>query len=147
MWSVDRVSGVTLVLLALGVSWEARKLPVGTLYNPGPGYMPTLLAIILGALGIVIVVLGGDSVAFRSLDWGEGKHALAILGTCAFAALALERIGYRLTTLVILVVLLGVVERKRPLLVGILSLALSLGSYYVFHNLLRVQLPRGPWDF
>jgi len=147
MWSVDRVSGVALILLALGVIWEAQKLPLGTLYNPGPGYMPTLLAIILGALGLGIVVMDGESVGFRSLGWGEGRHALAILGACAFAALALERIGYRLTTLVVLVVILGVVERKRPLLVGILSLALSLGSYYVFHNLLRVQLPRGPWDF
>jgi len=147
MWSVDRVSGVALVLLALGVIWEAQKLPLGTLHNPGPGYMPTFLAIILGALGLGIVAMGGESAGFRSLGWGEGRHALAILGACAFAALALERIGYRLTTLVVLVVILGVVERKRPLLVGILSLALSLGSYYVFHNLLRVQLPRGPWDF
>lgn len=147
MGTVDRVSGIALILLALGVTWEAHKLPLGTLHNPGPGYMPTLLALVLGGLGIVIVVSGGNSPAFRSLGWGEGKHALAILGACAFAALALERIGYRLTTLLILLFVLGVVERKRPLAVTALSLGLSLGSFYVFYNLLRVQLPRSPWGF
>jgi len=147
MGTVDRVSGVALIALALGVIWESQKLPLGTFHNPGPGYVPTLLAIVLGGLGIVIVVGGGDSGSFRALGWGEGKHALAILGACAFAALALERIGYRLTTLVILLFLLWAVEGKRPVTVVTLSLALSLGSYYLFHNLLRVQLPRSPWGF
>jgi len=147
MGTVDRVSGAALILLALAWIWEAMKLPLGTLQNPGPGYMPVLFAIVLAGLGILIVAFGGDSPAFRSLEWGEGKHALAILGACAFAALALERIGYRLTTLVILVVILSMVERKRPLLVAVLSVGLSLGSYYLFHNLLKVQLPRSPWGF
>lgn len=147
MCTVDRVSGIALILLALGVIWEAQKLPLGTLHNPGPGYMPTLLALVLGGLGIVIVVSWGNSPAFRSLGWGEGKHALAILGACAFAALALERIGYRLTTLLILLFILALVERKRALVVAALSVGLSLGSFYVFYNLLKVQLPRGPWDF
>lgn len=147
MGTVDRVSGAALILLALAWIWEAAKLPLGTLQNPGPGYMPAFFAIVLAGLGILIVAFGGDTSAFRSLEWGEGKHALAILGACAFAALALERIGYRLTTLVILVVILGVVERKRPLMVAVLSLGLSLGSYYLFHDLLKVQLPRSPWGF
>lgn len=147
MGTIDRVSGAALILLALGVIWESQKLPLGTLHNPGPGYMPILLAIILGGLGILIVVFGGDSMALRSLGWEEWKHALAILGACAFAALVLERIGYRLTTLLILVFLLGVVERKRPLLVVAVSLGLSLGTFYLFYNLLKVPLPRGPWGF
>ncbi|MBI4562111.1 MAG: tripartite tricarboxylate transporter TctB family protein [Candidatus Rokubacteria bacterium] len=147
MRSVDRVGGFALILLALGVIWESQKLPLGTIHNPGPGSMPTLLALVLGGLGVVIVAFGGESVALRSLGWTEWKHALAILGACAFAALTLERIGYRLTTLVILLLILGAVERKRPLVVAVLSLALSLGSYYLFHDLLRVQLPRSPWGF
>ncbi len=141
------MGGIALVLLAVGVIWEARKLPLGTFHTPGPGFVPVLLAGILGGLGVLIVAVGGASAAFRSLAWGEGKHALAILGACAFAALALERIGYRLTTLLILVVILGAVERKRPHVVAALSLGLSLGTFYLFNNLLRVPLPRGPWGF
>lgn len=147
MGTADRVSGIALALLALGVIWESLKLPLGTLYNPGPGFLPLLLAIVLGGLGVVIVALGGRAPRVSSLGWGEAKHALAILGACAFAALALERIGYRLTVLVILVFLLWAVERKRPLTVAALALGLSLGSYYLFNTLLKVQLPRGPGGF
>lgn len=147
MATIDRVGGLALVVLALGVVWEAHKLPLGTLHNPGPGFVPTLLAVALGTFGILIVALGNQSPTLGALTWTEGKHALAILGVCAFAALALERVGYRLTMLLVLVFLLGFVERKRPLTVAAFSLFLSLGSFYLFSNLLRVQLPRGPLGF
>lgn len=147
MLTVDRVSGTALVLFALGVIWEDHKLPLGTIHTPGPGLLPFLLAIVLGISGIIVLVFGGNSGGLRDLTWGEGKHALAILGTCALAAMTLERIGYRLTILLILAILFGVVERKRPLAVAVLSLALSLGSFYLFSDLLKVPLPRGPGGF
>lgn len=93
MATVDRVSGSVLVLLALGVIWESLKLPLGTLHNPGPGFLPLLLAVVLGGLGLVIVAFGGRAPRFSSLGWSEAGHALAILGACAFAALALRKGG------------------------------------------------------
>jgi putative tricarboxylic transport membrane protein len=147
MLTADRVAGLALVLLALVTAWETRQLPLGTLYNPGPGYMPMLLAIILGGLGLLVVLRGGSSPPFVSLRWSEGRHAVAILLGCAFAALTLERIGYRLTVIVLLAFLLGVMERKRPAVVAAMALGLSLGSFFLFSNLLKVPLPRSPWGF
>ena len=144
MATIDRVGGLALVGLALSVVWEAHKLPFGTLGNPGPGFTPTLLAVALAVFGILIVAVGGQSPPLGTLTWTEGKHAAAILGASAFTALTLERLGYRLTMLLVLVFLLGLVERKRPLTVAFLALFLSLGSFYLFSNLLRVPLPRGP---
>lgn len=109
--------------------------------------MPLLLALILGALGLLVALRGGSSVPVSSLRWREARHAAAILLGCAFAALALERLGYRLTVLVVLAFLLGVMERKRPALVAAVALSLSFGSFFFFSNLLRVPLPRGPWGF
>jgi hypothetical protein len=59
--------------------------------------------------------------------------------------LALERIGYRLTMIALLVFMLGVVERKRPLPILLVAVGFAFISYYVFATLLRVQLPQGPW--
>jgi hypothetical protein len=72
---------------------------------------------------------------------------VAILATCVFAALALERLGYRLTMAAVLGFLVGVVERKGILLSAAFALALALGSFYVFDTVLRVPLPRGPGGF
>jgi hypothetical protein len=37
MLKADRTAGAALVLLALGVLFESRALPLGSLRNPGPG--------------------------------------------------------------------------------------------------------------
>ena len=147
MWTSDRVAGSALVLLAVITAWETRRLPLGTLHNPGPGFMPVLLALILGALGIVVVLRGGSSPRLAELRWPEARHSAAILIGCAVAAFALERLGYRLTVIVLLAFLLGVMERKRPAVVAAVALGLSFGSFFLFSNLLRVPLPRGPWGF
>lgn len=45
MLTTDRVAGSALGLLALFVLWESRKLPRGSLRNPGPAYMPGVLGV------------------------------------------------------------------------------------------------------
>lgn len=109
--------------------------------------MPTLLAVVLAGLSILIVLFGRNSAPVESLQWNEGKHALAILAACAFAALALERIGFRITMVLLLVFLLGVVERLKLLLVLSVAVGLSLGSFWFFNNLLKVPLPFSPLGF
>lgn len=145
--TVDRVAGSALVLVALAWAWETRQLPLGSLQTPGPGYMPMLLAIILGGLGLLVALRGGSSPPLRSLRWEEAGHAVAILLGCGFAALLLERLGYRPTMVILLAFLLGGMERKPPWTVVAMALGLSLGSFYLFASLLRVPLPRGPWGF
>lgn len=147
MKSMDRISGTVLLFFALLVAWEGRALPLGSLHNPGPGYMPALLALVLGGLSILIVFLGRNSPPVESLQWNEGKHALAILAACAFAALVLEQIGFRITMILLLLFLLGAVERLRALLVLSVAVGLSLGSFWFFHNLLKVPLPLSPLGF
>lgn len=143
----DQVSGVMLFALAICVWWLNRDFPVGTLSDPGPGYVPLLLAITLGGIGLMIAVFGGRSAALQAIEWPEAGRAAVILIACVVATLALERIGYRLAIMVFLVFFLGVVERKKPLVVVLAAAGFSLGSFYVIGNLLKVPLPIGPWGF
>ena len=59
----------------------------------------------------------------------------------------METIGYRLTMLLVLGFLFGVMERIKIWLVLILAFGFSLGSFWLFDSLLRVPLPRGGWGF
>jgi hypothetical protein len=144
MLTTDRVAGAALVLLALVVLWESRRLPLGSLRNPGPAYMPVALALALLGLGTLLVVLAGTARPLSSVGWSEWRHAAAILGVCVFAALALERLGFRVTIAVALAFLLRVVERKGSLFAAALSIAVAAGAFLLFDTLLRVPLPRGP---
>ncbi len=143
----DQVSGVVLVMLALVIIWFNREFPVGTLADPGPGYVPLLLACTMAGIGLLVAFLGARAEAMSAIRWPEATRALIILAACVAATFALERIGYRLTTAAFLVFFLGVIERKKPLAVVMVSAGFSLGSFYVVGELLKVPLPRGPWGF
>jgi hypothetical protein len=129
------------------VGWENRAYPLGTLQEPGPGYLPLLLAVFLGALGLFIALWGYKSSPLAAMKWNEAARAAVILFACGVAAFALERIGYRLTVIALLVFFLGVLERRRPLPVALVALGFSLASFYVVGDLLHVPLPRSPWGF
>ena len=143
----DQVSGGVLIALAAIVVWFNREFPVGTLADPGPGYVPLLLACCLGGIGLVVVFMGARTEAMATMRWPEATRALIILLACVAATFALERIGYRLTTAAFLVFFLGVIERKHPLSVVLVAAGFSLGSFYVVGTLLKVPLPVGPWGF
>jgi hypothetical protein len=141
----DRVAGIVLVLVAVAMAWESRLLPLGTWRNPGAAYMPLLTAAVLGLMGLVVALRGGGP-ALQAIAWPEARHAALLLGACAFAAWALERLGYRITTALMVLFFLGVLERRNPIAAVVVALALAFGSVYLFSDLLRVPLPRGPWN-
>ena len=91
--------------------------------------------------------MGARSQSMAETEWPEATRALIIMVACVAATFALERIGYRLTTAAFLVFFLGVIERKHPLAVVLVSAGFSLASFYVIGTLLKVPLPVGPWGF
>ena len=145
MLTIDRVAGGALVLAGLIALWESRRFPLGTLHRPGPAYMPVVLALLLILFGVALVVLASRSGRFADVGWHEWRHAVAIFGACAFAAWGLERLGYRLTTAVVLFFLLFVLERRGVVAAIVLTVTMAWGSFYLFDTLLRVPLPRGPF--
>ncbi len=141
----DQISGLMLAALALYVWWMNRAYPIGTLAEPGPGYVPLLLAIFMGAMGLLVVLGGGKSQPLAAMEWSEAKRAVALLVACGVAAYALERLGYRITMAALLIFFLGVMERRKPMMVAGVGIGFSVVTYYLFATLLRVPLPVSPW--
>jgi hypothetical protein len=140
----DRVAGATLAVLGVVTIVQSRALPFGSLRNPGPAFVPVVLAILLIGFGLAIAALGRSSPPLSQLGWAEARHAVAIFVACAFVALALERIGYRITMAVMVFALLRFVEKKHVLFAAAFAAGLSAATHYLFYTVLRVPLPRGP---
>ena len=145
--TADRLSASALVLLALTVIWETRQLPLGTFRQPGPAFVPVLLALLLLSLAVLLWFASGRAPLLSSISWAEGRHALAILAASLFSVFAIERLGYRLTVLLIVGVLVKFVEKRGWTLSLSFAAALSLGSFFLFYTVLRVPLPQGPLGF
>ena len=141
----DHVTGIAFVVLALLIGWENRVYPLGSLSDPGPGYLPLMLAAGLGVLGVLIALRAKSSALFDTLNWTEARRGTVMLVACGLAVFVLERIGYRLTMIVLLWFMLGVVERKRLLPTLSVACGFAFISYYLFATLLKVQLPTGLW--
>jgi hypothetical protein len=145
--TTDRLAGTALAAFAIFALWESRKLPFGTIAEPGPGSVPVLLALVLLVCSLVVVLGGAAAHRLAALPWTEWRHAVAILGAGVFMALALERLGYRLTMFVTLFALVTFVERKGWVAGAVFAVGFSLGSHYLFNTLLRVPMPQGPFGF
>ena len=141
----DQAAGLMLVALAFYVWWMNLAYPLGTLSEPGPGYMPLLLAIFMGVMGVLVVVTGARSQPVAEIDWSDTGRALALLVACGVAAFALEKLGYRITVAALLIFLLGVMERRKPWMVALVGIGFAVATYYVFATLLRVPLPVSAW--
>lgn len=143
--TIDQVAGAFFAAFSLLVLWETRSIPFGFLAEPGPGAMPTLLAFTLLACSIALVIGGRSGKQAVAVRWTEWRHAVFILGTCAFMALALEPLGYRLTIFVALLTLVSILEKKGWIAGVVFAVCFSFGTHYLFNTLLQVPLPQGPF--
>jgi hypothetical protein len=141
---LDRVSGSAILILAIYLIVHVLlTLRLGNRFQPGSGYVPLLLALLLAILGTVILIKNDFEKPLRSVQWTGYNHILIIMGCCIFAVFAFEKIGYRITTSVILIVLFGFLERVKIWITIILTIGLSFGSFWLFYTVLNVPLPLG----
>ena len=147
MLTTDRVSGSVLAIFALLVIWESRRLPLGTFHQPGPAFVPILLALLLLMFAVCLMLTSGGAPLLSSIRWTEWRHAVAIFAASAFSIFAIERLGYRFTVLVVLIFLVKLVEKRGWFSSLLFAFAVSLGSFFLFYTVLRVPLPEGPLGF
>ncbi len=135
-----------LIFLALGifVCQQAIQFDLGQASRPGPGFVPFGLGSILILLSLLYLVplfrtRQGDEEPQPSSNLTRTLLAVAIL--CLFSAV-LSGLGYLLSTLLLFLLWLMLIERKEwPVAVGLAGLALVF--VYFFNLLFSVQLPRG----
>lgn len=142
--NADRLSGGVLFVLALGVSYQALDLPFGSLSTPDSGFFPRSLAVLL--LLLAAIILGQTFAAAAApapLPTGRGMPRVALAAVILLGyTQVLDRLGYLVATLVVMLVLLRGLERaswRASLIVAVLSVAAS----YMLFRWLGVPLPRG----
>ncbi len=142
----DFWAGAMFIAFGMLGFYLTSTLSIGTAGQMGSGYVPRMLSVILGALGVVIAVRSFFSDGF-DIDLGEFRPVVFILGaTVAFAAL-LTTAGL-IPALIALVVLSALGGRDFTLShVAILSIALALFCYFVFHLAIGMNFTmiRGGW--
>lgn len=140
---VWNISGALIVLAvaALIIVQSAALGPPGRASDPGPGGYPTLLAITLAGLALLL--------AFQR-DQGEPVPSLRSVGTVTAVvvlviayAFLLRQLGYIASTALFLVGGMVLMRVRSIWTMVTVAVVVPVGLFLIFYNLFGVSLPRG----
>ena len=143
----DLASGLFWGAVGAYVCHAGWELELGSLHDPGSGFMLfwTGLVMVGLSLGILVNALRrGAAARGPRLEFG-GRWPKVILAVVALVAYAwaLPRLGFIVTTFVVLLVLFKGVEPQRWSVAIAGAVASALVAYLVFQVWLGAQLPAG----
>lgn len=149
----DLISSLFWLAIGLTLSIWATTYQIGSLVQPGPGFLPLALGILLILFSLALLFMASKSFrtakgtaeapspSSTSAGWKKVAYAVFVLILTAFF---FEKIGYLLTFFLLIMLLMrGAAGRqswKVTLLVAFFS---ALGVYLIFVLLLEQPLPRG----
>ena len=140
----DFGAGLFLLICAAAVWYFGGELKPGTAFRMGPGYVPNLLAWIIGGFGIVLTVRGVMWPGQGVRGWPVNAMVL-VLGSIVLFGLTIERLGLLVASLI--VVLLSSIAapeyRWRQSVVAALCLAAFACALFPFA--LQLPLRTLPW--
>ena len=143
----DLAGGLVVMTIGAGFLLSGWELDPGTSLRMGPGYFPTILSIVMIALGAVIALQGLRGALQENSFGGVPWRGLALIigAPLVFGAAV---VGLGLAPAVLMVVLATAWASRYASLRGSLPLSLGLAAFcaLLFIRLLGLPLPlMGPW--
>ncbi len=154
MSRADRISGVFWFVFAILVCIESYRLGLGTLHQPGPGFLFFWTSIFLAIMSLIVLARAWG-LFFKQTEeehvpiFGDLNKTKLITVTVALFlyAVFMEVIGFIPITLLFFIFILGIIEKKSWFYSIFVSVAVTVVSYLIFETWLQSQLPRGLLDF
>ena len=152
MGKADRISGFFWFIFSIFGAYQSYKLGLGTLHQPGPGFLFFWTGTLLAILSLVVILISfGKPPPSEEKESSLGKWNVSkvvfVLSSLFLYALLIEHLGFLIVTLLLFLFLLGVIEKKRWSYTILVSLVVTAMSYLLFEVGLQSQLPRGILDF
>ncbi|WP_375158269.1 tripartite tricarboxylate transporter TctB family protein [Bradyrhizobium sp. RDT46] len=134
--------------LALGgfVIWSGMKLKLGTINDPGSGYVlfytGILMCVFAAAIIVSAVTEGGPTLASRweNVRWSK---PLLLIGCLVAFSVALEPLGFLLSSIPLMLLLLRLIDPVRWTLAIPVAVLVPMGMWWVLKRVLLIQLPSG----
>ena len=137
--------------LAVGilVCYGATRLGLGSVTEPGAGFIFFWSGLILVILSLIVLadsVRGAEDAVQGMGEMNWAKITLVLLSLLLYA-LFLERLGFVITTFVLLSFLLGWIEGTNWWRSLVVASAAALACFAIFELWLKIRLPKGIFGF
>ncbi len=152
MKKVDQITAIVMLIFSLLVVEESAKMALFVEFAPGYGFLPFWLGVLMAFLSILLFVDARRRAPQDDSPQPFPKKSalvpiLIALSAVGFYAVFLEILGYIITTLVAVYLLLGVLEKEDWRRTLIISVLITGGLYMLFQVWLGVGLPKNMFGF
>lgn len=140
---------LNLIWIALGVAIAAiaPRYTIMAAAGPGGGFVPLVTGVVVASCGLILLLRPTPQPQGIWPASGGWMRMGLVVGGLAAITLLMPRLGFILTVLPIMVVLMQAVDRKSWWSALLASAIATLGVYLLFTRLLATTLPRGPLGF
>lgn len=146
----DIVSGLFWLVIGLGLSiWTLSSYKIGSLTQPGEGYLSLVLGILLTLFSLILLIgqikkrPGAKRAVLTAASFIGLKKIVYTFLIMIAAAIFFERLGYLLTFFFMMVLLFKASGPQSWTRILIMTVLTTAGVYVLFILLLEVQLPHG----
>jgi putative tricarboxylic transport membrane protein len=149
----DRASSLFWLAVGLMAVYGSIKLGLGSLQQPGSGFLPFLAGSFICLMALIVFFqpfFNEKSVQPKIWDLWKGTIWNRPLILCLLILayiLALEKIGFLLTTFIILGIMFKGAENLSLWKTTLLSALASATAFLLFDTLLKASLPKGIFGF
>lgn len=146
--TADAASGLFWLVWALLVCYGASQLGLGSVTDPGSGFIFFWSGVILALMAIVLVAgsVSETNEADRPVVGTNWRKVLLVLASLVLYGILLERIGFAFSTLFLLSFLLRVSETNWLRTIAV-AVAAAVGTFSLFELWLKIRLPKGIFGF
>src|SRR6476659_8094975 len=138
--------GLIGLALAIFVVRQGLKLKLGTIHEPGSGFVlfdiGILMCLFAASILVAAVTEGGPTFGSRWENTRWTKPLLVIVCLIAFS-FALNPLGFLLSSIPLMLLLLRLIDPGRWTLAIPVAVLVPTGMWWVLKRLLLIQLPSG----
>jgi putative tricarboxylic transport membrane protein len=141
---MDRIVGIVIFLIGAGIFWQGKRLWMGTLRGPGPGFFPNLVSILIMILALFLIIPKVKGKSEGGVFTLNATIRIAIILAALVAySFALEPLGFLATSFLLMACLFRVYGNLRWPVAILYSLIGVVASYLLFEVALEGNLPKG----
>jgi len=147
----DQTSSLFWLLVSISVFVESIRLGIGTLQNPGRGFLTFGASGILGILSLILFLRASlRKEKIKAAHFFAGplwKRVLLVLIVLVVYSRFMPVLGYLISTFLLMIVLFWILERGKLVFVFVSSILATIVTYFVFSKWLNCQFPDGLFGF
>ncbi len=145
---VEQVYNAFWILFGIGICVQSIRYGIWNPAGPGSGFIPFLTGLLIGGTGLLLYV-GERPKASKEEEgnfWENRtamKRVLYLVASLCIMAFLMLKLGFLITSVLGTILLIRIMEPKKWVTVIITSIGSCLFLYFLFHSIIKINLPKG----